>query len=392
MNILFFTSTIPDVRAGGVESVTLKLRKIFQDAGHNVYGLCKFPAKDSTYSAGNFFIFPDTDGRVISEKNILFARNFCREKDIDIIINNAVHHEFILLGQELRSEKIKVISCWHSAPDILSADMRDRYVGILYNKGIKKYSQLLKYLIKSPLNFVSSRSWFRKKFYEMYEFSDACVLLFQAFFDDFKRIAQIRDMDKLCAIPNPINYKGYMDNREKKEIILWLGRMEFSAKRPDLMLKVWPRVGAGNPDWELWMCGDGPAKQLLEEYCIRKKIRNIKFLGQVKAEEIYPQASVFCMTSSYEGFGMVAVEAVAHRLPIVAFNYPVLSELAVDGGNSIFIPPFSIKRFARSLDELMKSPDKRNSMANFDQSYLEKFSPDQVRKQWELLFERLKAK
>ena len=89
---------------------------------------------------------------------------------------------------------------------------------------------------------------------------------------------------------------------------------------------------------------------------------------------------------------MVAVEAVAHRLPIVAFNYPVLSELAVDGGNSIFIPPFSIKRFARSLDELMKSPDKRNSMANFDQSYLEKFSPDQVRKQWELLFERLKAK
>lgn len=392
MNILFFTSTIPDSHIGGVEAVTRKLMQIFERSGHQVYGISKFPVQDSTCSVEKFVTFPEHSEWVASEKNITFAKSFCEEKDIDIIINNAVHHEFVLLGNVLRSEKIKVISCWHSASAILMANIKDRFSGILYNKGLTRCIQLLKFLMTLPVNLTSSRAWMQKKFYEMYKYSDACVLLSSAFIDEFVKIGRISNSERIYAIPNPMELNTNINTDNRKKAVLWLGRMEFEAKRPDRMLKIWRQVQANNPDWELWMCGDGPAKASLETYCIKRKIKNVKFCGKVNSSEIYPHVSIFCMTSSYEGFPMVIVESLSKHIPIIAFSsFATLFELCVNHKNSIFIPPFSIKRYAKELDTLMRDSEKRQKLSSFDNSYLNKFSWETIGKQWENLFKKLKG-
>ena len=88
---------------------------------------------------------------------------------------------------------------------------------------------------------------------------------------------------------------------------------------------------------------------------------------------------------------MVILESIRQKLPVIVFQCcAALSDIAVDGGNSVFVPPFSIRRFARELDDLMKNQDRRTAMENYDQSYLGKFCSEQVRLQWENLFKRLK--
>ena len=394
MNILFFTSEIPDETTGGVEVVTLCLKKIFQENGHKVYGLCKFDTNGHSGNIKDFCILPEQDSAV-SDANISFAKTFCKEKNIDIIINNGVHHDLVLLANVLRNKKISVISCLHISPNMIKLGIWDDIVNTLWsNKGMIRWCKLFFKLLKLPLCYSKRMTWIRKKYYEMYHYSDALVLESDYYKQDFVSIAKINNAGNLVGIANPIPWissDSNLPSTNKKQIVLWIGRMNFMQKRPDRILKIWQRVQKNNPDWSLWMCGDGPARPYLEDYCNRKRIKNVKFLGRIKSRDCYPHASIFCLTSSYEGFGMVVVEALTSKVPCVIFeSYPVLADICVNHGNSILVPAFSYKKFADALNSLMNDPVKREEMANFDSSYLDKFSQESIGKQWELLFKKLK--
>ena len=74
MNILFFNSEIPCVTTGGVESVTLSLKQIFENNGHNVYGLCKFNSSSlDSENIKDFYVLPE-QGSAVSENNVQFAK------------------------------------------------------------------------------------------------------------------------------------------------------------------------------------------------------------------------------------------------------------------------------------------------------------------------------
>ena len=393
MNILFFTSAVPVSTAGGIEAVTLRLSQIFRQAGHKVFVLSKFFPSDLQTLPDNFYVLPEPDQNAVSPYNLSFAGKLCEEKKIDIIINNGIHHDLVLLGHELKSSQITVISCWHSDPYTLIKALRDRAAGVWFsNTGIKRWCETLKVLCKIPLNYVTSFAWLQKKYREMYDFSDACVLLSSSHIKPFAKIAKMKDIQRIHSIPNPATLPRSLETEPKKrKIVLWLGRMDFISKRPDRMLHVWQKVQPENPDWELWMCGEGPAKLPIENYCRRKNIRNVKFYGRVDSSEVYSQTSVFCLTSSCEGFGLVVVEAISHGIPVIAFSYPALYDIALDGKNSIFVEPFSINKYADALNDFMKDDAKRMAMANYNRSYLQKFSPARIGTQWEDLFRKLKS-
>jgi len=392
MNILFLTSTVPVSTAGGIEAVTLQLCQIFRQAGHKVFVLSKFPALDIQNSPENFYVLPNREQNAVSPDNLSFAGKLCADKKIDIVINNGIHHDLVHLGHELKSSHIIVISCWHSDPYTQIKAVGDRLAGVWFsNAGIKRWSETLKVLCKMPVNYASSLTWLQKKYREMYDFSDACVLLSSNHIKAFSRIAKLKDIQRIYTIPNPAKLPSSPEMEQKKrKIVLWLGRMDFISKRPDRMLLVWQKVQPENPDWDLWMCGEGPARCPIENYCRQNNIRNVKFYGRVDSSKIYSQSSIFCLTSSCEGFGLVVTEAISHKIPVIAFSYPALYDIAVEGENSIFVPPFSIKKYADALNDLMQNNEKRIAMANCDRSYLQRFSGECIGKQWEDLFRKLK--
>lgn len=74
------------------------------------------------------------------------------------------------------------------------------------------------------------------------------------------------------------------------------------------------RAGKSLPDWHLDIVGDGPDAAALKELAERLRLSNVSFEGFRNPAPYYRRASIFCMTSTFEGFGLVLPEAHAARL------------------------------------------------------------------------------
>jgi len=107
-----------------------------------------------------------------------------------------------------------------------------------------------------------------------------------------------------------------------KPVLLSVGR--FSEQKDFLtIIKAFTVVKLKIPKSQLWLVGDGPQIQKLQNYVKKNKISDVKFLGwRQNLEKIYQKASIFIFSSHWEGFGWTILEAMAQGLPVISSNSP----------------------------------------------------------------------
>ena len=129
-------------------------------------------------------------------------------------------------------------------------------------------------------------------------------------------------MNKVSVLPNPLSYEPSNDVPPKEKIVLAVGRLNvWFCKGFDLLLKVWAKISKDFPDWKLEIAGNGD-KTFLLKICEKLNITNsVVFLGYVNVKEYYEKASIFVMSSRYEGFGMALTEAMSQGCACVACDY-----------------------------------------------------------------------
>ncbi|MEX2564710.1 MAG: glycosyltransferase [Cyclobacteriaceae bacterium] len=115
------------------------------------------------------------------------------------------------------------------------------------------------------------------------------------------------------------------------------------------------------PNVKLLIVGDGSDRKILEE---RVKNLNLEkmviFVGyQSKPDLYYPLMDIFCIPSSREGFGLVAAEAMLHKLPVIASAVGGLKDVVVDGETGYLVPPRSYVEIAKKITDLMQCPELR---------------------------------
>lgn len=122
------------------------------------------------------------------------------------------------------------------------------------------------------------------------------------------------------AIPNalPFDLPVRPSSRESKTVLA-IGRLT-EAKGFDLLLDAWAEVNASQPEWRLDIIGDGDLRHGLLAQCDRLHLGDsVRILpARADVQPHYAEASVFCMSSRYEGFGLVLIEAMAYGLAIVS--------------------------------------------------------------------------
>jgi len=127
--------------------------------------------------------------------------------------------------------------------------------------------------------------------------------------------------EKVLAINNPVisDFKSRCDLHE--QTVVAVGRLT-RQKGFDLLLKAWERTIQVNSEWKLMIIGSGEEdaslKALAQELNINK---NVQFVAATKnINKYYLKSSIYAMSSRFEGFPMVLLEAKSFGLPIVSFD------------------------------------------------------------------------
>ena len=117
-------------------------------------------------------------------------------------------------------------------------------------------------------------------------------------------------------------------------------------------------------------------------------LTNISFEGFKSPEPYYKEASVFCLTSAYEGFGLVLVEAMSYGVVPVAFNSYGAAEDVIDNCvNGYLVKPFDKQGYIKIVEYLIG--DKLRLLEMSTQSVLKAkaFSVDNIGNQWVKLYQ-----
>ena len=172
--------------------------------------------------------------------------------------------------------------------------------------------------------------------------------------------------------------------------ILAIGRFA-EQKGFDLLIETWSYVEKKYQDWFLEIVGEGAGKKELEEKINSLGLKNVIISPFAKnVRQKYADASIYVLSSRYEGFALVLLEAISMSLPIVSFNCPKgPEEIIEDGVNGYLVPPLNTKMLADKLMLLMGDVEKRKEMGKNGYLLSKKFKIENITAQWINLLESI---
>ena len=159
--------------------------------------------------------------------------------------------------------------------------------------------------------------------------SDKVILLSEYYIKDYKSLIKKGDFSKLIAITNPLTFNNIDNNcSNKQNEIIYIGRLDYSQKRVDRVLKVWKLLQADNNDWALTIVGDGADKERLVRLSKDLKLERVTFAGHTNPKSYYQRAKILLLTSNFEGTPMVIPEAMAYGVvPIVMNSFAGVNDI-----------------------------------------------------------------
>lgn len=200
-----------------------------------------------------------------------------------------------------------------------------------------------------------------------------------------------RNINNIKIIPNSLPFYPDEISSCKNKTIISVGRLVEQKGYNDL-IEVWNKLFQKYPDWKLEIYGEGPLKKELQEKIDTLGMTSSLLLKGVDKNimDKYLKSSIYVMSSRYEGFGMVLVEAMACGLPVISFDCPCgPKDIIKDGEDGFLIRNRDLNEMANKLEFLIQNEEKRKNMGKKAHQNIARYSKDKVMLQWKNLFEEL---
>ena len=204
---------------------------------------------------------------------------------------------------------------------------------------------------------------------------------------------------KIQVIPNFIDstlYKFENDKtlrrsfaKDSEKIIIHISNFR-KVKRVQDVLKVFVKIRKEIPS-KLLLIGDGPERLKMEQLCRNLDLcDNIRFIGKLKAvERVLSVSDLFLLPSETESFGLVALEAMASKVPVVSSNSGGLPEVNIEGKTGFLLEVKDIDGMARKSISLLADQNKLEQFKENAFSHAMEFDLPNILPLYEKIYEDL---
>ena len=187
------------------------------------------------------------------------------------------------------------------------------------------------------------------------------------------------------VIYNPLTLIPGKMSEGNSHRFLAVGRFSYRHKGFDLLIEAFNIFAQQNADWKLDIVGEGVEEELyrslIQKYHFEDRVFIHPFTNNI--QNYYSNAQVYVLSSRWEGFGLVLVEAMAHGLPIISSDLPTSKEIM--GDFALYFKNGDIKELAQRLKDATKLDWQTKSKKALQIS--ERFNINTIIEQWKQLIE-----
>ena len=153
------------------------------------------------------------------------------------------------------------------------------------------------------------------------------------------------------VIYNPLTLQPGVPSKGTSRQFLAVGRFTPRHKGFDLLIKAFAIFARNDDLWTLHIVGEGPEESLYRRLIVDNGLEQRVFLHPFTQDiqRYYSEAQVYVLSSRWEGFGLVLVEAMAHGLPVVSSNLP--TSLEIMGDEALYFENGNVQQLAVRLHD-----------------------------------------
>lgn len=225
-----------------------------------------------------------------------------------------------------------------------------------------------------------ANSLLRRFFYAQF---DKCVVLVT---DDLKAWG----FTNMTVIPNFTNMICKPVSTDREKVVINVGRLE-DQKDHQMLIEAWKMVNEKYPDWKLEIWGSGSLKDALQRQIVQLGLNDSVFLRGVTQNvgPEYQRASLFALSSKYEGMPLVAIEAMTAGVPCVSFDISGVRDVISDGEDGVIVKQHTTQALADGIIQLIDNEELRIDMSKKSILKVRRFGKETVMQKWIELFESI---
>lgn len=378
--IMFVARLKIESHIGGMQRVTEVLAHEFIRYGYTVIYLVEASGDNDVVNGVMQFHIPIINS---SKRNKVYVQNLIDLHNIKYVVNQCFEYNIFKFLASF--PRIKIISCWHNC---ITSHI-ENFRGII-DYGV--WPDYLKVISRNKIVYMALYSRFRYRFKNNFitavRYSDKVILLSENYIPEMKLLVPNCSLNNVMSISNPISFEyEKVDYALKENILLYIGRFDDMQKRTDRIIEIWSSLYKQYSEWSFYIVGSGPSRDSLLSLINKNKLERIYVLPAQDPMPLYRRAKILCMTSAFEGFPLVLVEAQMFGVVPFAFNSFAAAREIIDNYKTGFlIKPFEIDDYTKTLASIMRDDQKYMNMSKLCIKSSYRYSRSVIIEKWLKLF------